>query len=57
MKREGETFMEQQRPGRSGRERVGMSIEVNHLNTLVDVIIEAEQAGVEQIWYMTRIAS
>ncbi len=42
--------MGQEKNIRSFRERVGMSIEVDSQKTLVDVIVEAEQAGVEQIW-------
>ena len=42
--------MEQKTEVRSLRERVGISVEANDLKTLVDIIVEAEQVGVEQIW-------
>lgn len=42
--------MEQKTGVRSLRERIGISVEINDLKTLVDSIVEAEQAGVKQIW-------
>jgi alkanesulfonate monooxygenase SsuD/methylene tetrahydromethanopterin reductase-like flavin-dependent oxidoreductase (luciferase family) len=50
VKIEGKTSMEQKADVRSLRERVGISVEANDLKTLVDTIVETEQAGVEQIW-------
>ncbi|GHO96870.1 LLM class F420-dependent oxidoreductase [Reticulibacter mediterranei] len=42
--------MERKRDIRSLRERVGMLVELDSPKTLVDAIVEIEQAGVEQIW-------
>ncbi|BCL77792.1 LLM class F420-dependent oxidoreductase [Ktedonobacteria bacterium brp13] len=50
MKIERKISMEQKAAVRSLRERVGISVEADNLKTLVDTIVETEQAGVEQIW-------
>jgi probable F420-dependent oxidoreductase len=42
--------MEQETIVRSLGERVGISVELNDPKTLIDSIVEAEQAGVKQIW-------
>jgi probable F420-dependent oxidoreductase len=42
--------MEQKRDTRSVQERVGMLIEADNQKTLVDAIVEIEQAGVAQVW-------
>ncbi|HTK08053.1 MAG TPA: LLM class flavin-dependent oxidoreductase [Ktedonobacteraceae bacterium] len=42
--------MQQKTEVRSLRERVGISLEANDLKAFVDMLVEIEQAGVEQVW-------